>query len=72
MAMLFLFESTRVVIKAEEALRDSKIPCKVVPVPRDVSSECGMALDVDSDRCENAIQVLSAMNIRAIPAERNV
>ncbi|MEZ4599395.1 MAG: selenide, water dikinase SelD [Syntrophotaleaceae bacterium] len=44
--ILLLFTSTRTVIKAEECLRNNGIDCKVVPVPKDISSECGMAISL--------------------------
>jgi selenide,water dikinase len=46
MNILLLFISTRAVIKGEECLRANDIDCQVVPVPKDISSECGMAISV--------------------------
>jgi selenide,water dikinase len=46
MNILLLFISTRAVIKGEERLRTNDIDCQVVPVPKDISSECGMAISV--------------------------
>jgi hypothetical protein len=40
------FRSTRNVIKAEKLCRALNINCKVIPVPRGISSECGMALEI--------------------------
>lgn len=44
--ILLLFQSTRAVIKAERLLNEKDIFCKVIPVPRHISSECGMALEI--------------------------
>ncbi len=44
---LFLFRSTRDVIKAERELQINGIGQKVIPVPRTISSECGMALQIE-------------------------
>jgi hypothetical protein len=44
-----LFESARIVIKSERILKASGIRCKAIPVPHHISSECGMALEVESD-----------------------
>jgi hypothetical protein len=45
--LIALFHSTRGVIRGEKICKQSGILCKVIPVPREFSSECGMALDID-------------------------
>lgn len=42
---VFIFLSTRAVIKAEEAARRAELPVRVIPVPRSISPHCGMALE---------------------------
>ena len=47
-----LFENTRAVIQAESQLKAAAVECRVMPVPRAISSECGMCLELmnyDSD-----------------------
>lgn len=44
--MLFLFESTHAVMKAERICIKNDVYYKIVPVPRSISSQCGMALEV--------------------------
>jgi hypothetical protein len=44
--MLFLFESTHAFIKAERICNKNGINCKIVPVPRSISSQCGMGIEV--------------------------
>jgi selenide,water dikinase len=46
MNVILLFSSTRAVIKAEEHLRNNGVTCQVVPAPKEIPSECGMALSV--------------------------
>ncbi|OGJ87359.1 MAG: hypothetical protein A2268_14490 [Candidatus Raymondbacteria bacterium RifOxyA12_full_50_37] len=41
---ILLFQSTRAVIKAESLLNATGIACTVIPVPKQFSSECGMAI----------------------------
>ncbi len=48
-------------MKAERICREAGIPYQIVPVPKEVSSECGMALEIDADdesrvasRCDRA------------------
>ncbi len=44
-----LFQSVHRVMKAERLCREASIPYQIVPVPKEVSSECGMALEIDVD-----------------------
>ena len=47
-----LLSSMRYAIKAEKFCREQGITCEVVPVPRQISSECGMCLEIDPDKAE--------------------
>ncbi len=58
MNILLLFTSTRAVIKAEERLRANGVECQVVPVPKEISSECGMAISVAEEAGERAESLL--------------
>jgi selenide,water dikinase len=71
MNILLLFSSTRAVIKAEECLRANGVDCQVVPVPKDISSECGMAISVAEEERERAEALLkeSGLEVRVhVPA----
>ncbi len=41
-----LFENTRAVIKAESQMKEAKICYRIMPVPREISSQCGMCLEL--------------------------
>ncbi|HSA32698.1 MAG TPA: DUF3343 domain-containing protein [bacterium] len=43
--ILFLFESTHAVIAAEKICVGAQIPCAVIPVPRSISSQCGLCIE---------------------------
>ena len=46
-----VFESTRAAINAEKLCVKNTVPCQVIPMPRDISAECGIALEInESDR----------------------
>ena len=45
--LIALFHSTRGVIRGQKICQQNEVSCKVIPVPREFSSECGMALDID-------------------------
>ena len=46
-AKIFVFKSTYLTFKAERALKGAGVACKVVTKPRDISSDCGLAISVD-------------------------
>jgi selenide,water dikinase len=46
---LLLFPTTRFVIRAENTLLENNIKHRVIPVPKDISAECGMAIELLED-----------------------
>jgi hypothetical protein len=60
---LLLFESTHAVIKAERLLDEKKIPCKVIPVPKHISSECGLALEVSTEVRAEVVRALKLAGV---------
>ena len=70
--MLLLFQSTHDVILAEKALRLEGIPRRVIPVPRSISSQCGMALEITPDNAEKAIELLDAHVFQGGSVQGNV
>ena len=47
--IVFLFPSVSHVLKAERCLKERGIDHKLIPVPREVSSDCGVCLRVTAD-----------------------
>ena len=39
-----LFQSVSVAMKAENALKAAGVPYKLIPVPKEISSECGICV----------------------------
>ncbi|MDO9558478.1 MAG: DUF3343 domain-containing protein [Syntrophales bacterium] len=39
-----LFESVSHALRAEKIIKAENIPCKLIPVPRQLSSDCGICL----------------------------
>ena len=60
---VFIFESTRAVIKSEKAVRAANIYCTVIPVPRSVSPLCGMALQVEDSEEAHVSELLQGLEI---------
>ncbi len=67
--MLFLFQSTHDVILAERAVRTRGIPCRVIPVPRSISSQCGMALDIAKEYAQTVIELLETTVLPSDPSQ---
>jgi len=42
-----LFLSVHHALRAEKLLKKAEIPCKLIPVPRHLSSDCGVCLRLD-------------------------
>ncbi len=45
---IFVFKSTYLTFQAERALKNAGLTCKVVTKPRDISSDCGLAIRVSA------------------------
>ena len=60
---IILFDSIHYVLAAERVLKERKVWCDLVPTPRELSSDCGMAVEFRA--CD-----LDA--VRAVLADRRV
>lgn len=67
---LLIFESTHGVIAGERALREMGQACRIVPVPREISSQCGMAIEIAADQIERALDEIKRRRINCRAQER--
>jgi len=54
-----LFESISHALRAEKLIKAAQITCKLIPVPRHLSSDCGVCLRFNTeakDQIENILQ----------------
>jgi TPP-dependent indolepyruvate ferredoxin oxidoreductase alpha subunit len=58
-----LFHSTSHAIKAERTLKKAAIDCKMIPVPRQLSSDCGICIQFSA--CDS-MRVLEELQKRKI------
>lgn len=65
-----LFFTSNHAFRAEKLLRNRGICCKLVPVPRHFSSECGVCLRIDRAAGPEVKQLLTANHVE-IDALRN-
>lgn len=54
-----LFESVSQALRAEKIVKAENIPCKLIPVPRQLSSDCGVCLRFSAIYKEQVEKVLS-------------
>ena len=64
-----LMNSMRYAIKAEKFCREQGITCEVVPVPRQISSECGMCLEIEPDKAGPVLEQLQQAGFEIILAQ---
>ncbi len=60
---VILVHSTSHAIRAEKLLAEAEIPCKLIPVPRHLSSDCGVCVRVEQFHRKAAIEVLEAAKV---------
>jgi hypothetical protein len=58
MKCVFLFSSIHHVMRAEKLLKGKGIKIDLVPVPREISSDCGVAIELSVDSEEEAFHFL--------------
>ena len=55
-----LFDSVSHVMKAEKILKNADIPHKLIPVPRSISSDCGVCLRFLPEQKDAVIEALES------------
>lgn len=63
MKCVFVFESIHRVMKAEKLLKREGIKIDLIPVPREISSDCGVAIEVSVDSEPVALCILGEHRI---------
>ncbi len=63
MKAVILFHSTNLAIWAENELKNHEINCKVISVPRHLSSDCGYCVQIDADDKVKATNILNTNKI---------
>ena len=61
--MILIFRGTHRVLSAEKRLKRAKVPLRLIPVPRRLTSECGLAIRVSHGDKDRVREVLSAARL---------
>ncbi len=60
---LFTFLSSHHTLKAEKLCRATGIPTAFIPLPREISSDCGVALIIRPEVCQDLEELLGQKGI---------
>ena len=60
---IFVFKSTHLTFKAEKVIKAAGMSCKLVTKPREISSDCGLAVRVAAGDEEAIRTILQAAGI---------
>ncbi len=58
-----LFHSTNYAMWASDVFKGKKIECKMVPVPREFSSDCGYCIKINNENVPEAENILKNNDI---------
>lgn len=61
--LLAVFNSAHRVMKAESILKARSLPILLIPAPRALSADCGLALRYSEEASDNVMQVLTEENL---------
>ena len=60
---VILFATTNHTLRGEKVLKRAGLQAKVVPVPRHLSSDCGISLRIPADQEAQALSAMTAANL---------
>lgn len=60
---IITFQSVHHVIKADKLLASQGIVCKIIPVPEQISSECGMCIETNDHNHQSIDNLLNTAGI---------
>lgn len=63
MKCVILFESIHQVMKAEKILKNEGIEMDLIPVPREISSDCGVAIEIPLELQKEALRHLEGSHL---------
>jgi hypothetical protein len=61
--LILIFRGTHQVLSAEKRLKGGGVPLRLIPVPRHLTSDCGLAIRIPLDRRDRAREILSGARL---------
>jgi hypothetical protein len=65
-----VFYSVHHLLRAERLLRERRVPLTLVPIPRQITSDCGLAVKLDEEYLAAAGQVVAEAGLACAGAYR--
>jgi hypothetical protein len=66
--LILIFRGTHQVLSAEKRLKGEGVTLRLIPVPRHLTSDCGLAIRIPCDQRERAREVLSRARLLPLSA----
>jgi len=63
---LITFENTHQAISSEQALQNCGFPVRIIPVPTELTANCGLAIRFDENFFPSIYQVLNSINYASL------
>ncbi len=70
MRCLLILGSIHIVMKSEKLLKSEGMEVDLVPIPREIGSDCGVAIDLPFESRETAIRLLEKSGISIVACFR--
>jgi hypothetical protein len=61
---VILFPSIHFALRAEKLIKEKGIPHKLIPVPRHLSSDCGVCLRIPWEKKEEVLGILAEAGVK--------
>lgn len=61
--LIFLFKNVRTVIEAEKRFVEAELQVSIRPVPTNISSECGMCVQIRHEDADHACKLMNSNDI---------
>jgi len=68
--LVLIFRGIHQVLSAEKRLKRGGVPFRLIPVPRRLTSDCGLAIRIPLDQRDRAREILSGA--RLLPVSANL
>lgn len=62
--LIFSAESTHLVMQVEKIFMENEISCRVIPLPVEISANCGLAVRIEINNLEKAKKIIEEREIK--------
>jgi hypothetical protein len=69
-AIILIFPSINQVLNAEDLLEEQGLPFDLIPVPKEVNPNCGLAISLEAADLERILAALAAAGLKTSAAYR--